>query len=149
MPKRWNSYEKGVWFLHMLRIKIGENIFWESIIAYYQKYKYALTDDFKNIIEQVTNKDLNLFFDQWLNNFGQHELDLQWKNMNDKVEISLSQLQKTKTIFKFPLDLQFHDKDGSNQINTIVINKKEQIFSFPISSTVVDIVMDPNIKLLY
>ena len=33
-----NSYQKGGWVLHMLRRKLGENMFWKGIRAYYKKY---------------------------------------------------------------------------------------------------------------
>ena len=50
-----NSYEKGGWFLHMLRMKIGDDLFWKSIRSYYQEYKYdnALTSDFKRVVEDI------------------------------------------------------------------------------------------------
>ena len=70
--------------------------FWKSIRSYYQEYKYdnALTSDFKRVVEDIAHEDLTLFFDQWLCGIGQPEIDLQWKNKTNKVEISIGQEQK-------------------------------------------------------
>lgn len=49
-----NSYQKGAWFLHMLRNHIGDEAFWKGLKSYYLKFKNknALTIDFRpdNII---------------------------------------------------------------------------------------------------
>ncbi|MEM6806857.1 MAG: M1 family metallopeptidase, partial [Bacteroidota bacterium] len=36
-----NSYQKGGWFLHMLRNKVGDEKFWQIIRSYYRKYAGA------------------------------------------------------------------------------------------------------------
>ena len=61
-------YEKGAWFLHMLKAQIGEEAFKESIRAYLDKYKYntVTTRNFKLTCEKVSGKDLTQFFEQWL-----------------------------------------------------------------------------------
>jgi len=34
-----NSYQKGAWVLHMLRQKLGDEVFWQGMQAYYHQYK--------------------------------------------------------------------------------------------------------------
>lgn len=146
-----NSYEKGGWFLHMLRKKIGDDLFWKSIRSYYQKYKFdnALTIDFQQVVEQITNKSLDSFFDQWLYGIGQPILDLHWKNKGNKLQIQLDQIQTTKTIFQFPLELLIKYSNGSSELKTVEISKKKQSFAFPLKYHITEIVLDPNISLLY
>ncbi|MEN8123743.1 MAG: M1 family metallopeptidase [Bacteroidota bacterium] len=146
-----NSYEKGAWFLHMLRTKIGDELFWKSIKEYYKKYQFdnAVTEDFRSIVESFYNKDLSVFFDQWLYGIGQPELDLQWKNKSNEIDITINQTQKTKTIFDFPLELLFKFDDGSTKIKTLSIDQKKQTFTFPIHTQIIEIVIDPNVSLLY
>ncbi len=146
-----NSYEKGGWFLHMLRRKIGDEQFWKSIKTYYQKYKYdnALTEDFKKITEEVSNQDLSLFFEQWLYGVGQPEIDLQWKNQKGQVEIIVEQIQKSKANFEFPLELLIKLKDGTTRTKIFFMDQKSQKFVLPVQSQVTEIVLDPNVSLLY
>ncbi len=146
-----NSYEKGAWFLHMLRRKIGDELFWKSIKEYYNKYQFnnAVTDDFKNIVESFYNEDLTVFFDQWLYGIGQPELDLQWESKTKEINISVSQIQKTSTIFKFPLELLLNFDDGTTKIISLNLDQTKQTFTFPIHTQVNEILIDPNVSLLY
>ncbi|HHB52008.1 MAG TPA: M1 family peptidase, partial [Saprospiraceae bacterium] len=67
-----NSYEKGAWFLHMLRKKMGDNNFYKTLREYYKKYRNSntLTSDFRAIAEQISGIDLKSFFDEWLRKPG-------------------------------------------------------------------------------
>ena len=61
-------YNKGAWVLHMLRREIGDSLFFKSITTYYSKFKYSNADtkDFINICEEVSSRDLDVFFNQWV-----------------------------------------------------------------------------------
>ena len=146
-----NSYEKGAWFLHMLRRKIGDELFWKSIKEYYNKYQFnnAVTEDFKNVVESFYNKDLSIFFDQWLYGIGQPELDIQWESKTKEINITVNQTQKTSTIFEFPLELLVNFDDGSSKTITLTVDHKKQSFDLPIQKTIKNIIIDPNISLLY
>ncbi len=50
-----NSYQKGGWVLHMLRMKLGDALFWKGIRAWYARYggSNATTDDFRRVMEAV------------------------------------------------------------------------------------------------
>ena len=63
-----NSYQKGAWVLHMLRRKLGDDLFLEGLRSYYKKYRNrnAGTSDFQKVMEGVYKKDLSEFFKQWL-----------------------------------------------------------------------------------
>ncbi len=58
-----NSYQKGAWVLHMLRHKIGDKAFFNGMRLYYERFynSNALTSDFRNVMEQVSGKDLEQF----------------------------------------------------------------------------------------
>ncbi len=62
----------------MLRREIGEVPFWKGMRLFYERYrnKNAMTDDFKSIMEEVSGKDLDSFFTQWLYFKGQPDLKI-------------------------------------------------------------------------
>lgn len=64
------SYQKGAWLLHSLKKELGEELFWEIIQDFYQKYAFKNTDSeqFKTFVEQKSEKDLTAFFNLWLYN---------------------------------------------------------------------------------
>ncbi len=61
-------YEKGASVLHMLRLKVGDQAFWQILQTYFQTFHNSnvVTNDFKNIAEQVSGLDLEQFFQQWI-----------------------------------------------------------------------------------
>jgi len=145
-----NTYEKGGWFLHMLRKELGDKLFWQCIVTFYEKYKYsnALTADFQNIVDSLSGKNMNLFFEQWLSKPGHPQLDIRWYQKRKNVCVKIEQLQKS-FIFDFPLDLEFVSKDGSMNTVTVHVNKVLETYSFPVESTIENIVPDPDVWLLY
>ena len=146
-----NAYQKGAWILHMLRNEIGEEIFWEGIRSYYNLYKYsnALSSDFQEVMEDVSEKDLSTFFNQWLNFPGHPKLKVQWKyDGKDTLHLDIEQKQKDH-LFHFPIDIKLNFEDGSSEISTIIINEKVQKTEISIHKSVDSIELDPETHLLF
>jgi len=148
-----NSYQKGGWVLHMLRRQFGDSIFWKGIQTYYATYggKTAGTDDLRKIFEQVSGKNLEKFFQQWLYDPGIPELEIEWDyNTSQKtISITVTQAQKS-TLFEFPLELSVTSMpSGSSKSVILNISKKTETFSVPVEITPARIEMDPSISLLF
>ena len=62
-------YSKGAYVLHLLRLELGDRLFWAGIRHYTKKYfgKSVTTADFQAAMEEATGRSLKLFFDQWIN----------------------------------------------------------------------------------
>ncbi len=144
-----NTYQKGAWVLHMLRKKLGNETFWKGIRAYYQKYKLknASTTDFKNVMMEVSGKNLDIFFEQWLYKTGHPILKTNWIYFDDKVRLILDQLQETN--FEFLLDVELIYKDGTSEIKTINVLAKSAAFVIETNGDVKEINLDPNTNLLF
>lgn len=144
-----NSYQKGAWVLHMLRKKMGDELFWSGIKAYYETYKFsnASTNDFKNVMAKISGENLDTFFTQWLQKVGHPILKSNWIYHNNKVRIIIEQTQETA--FQFSLDLEFVYKNGPSEIKTILINDKSAPFVLTTSGEVTAINFDPNSWLLF
>jgi aminopeptidase N len=76
-----NSYQKGGWVLHMLRMEVGDSSFRKIIRTYYDRFKgkNAQTADFAAIAREVSGKDLGYFFRQWLFRPGVPQLEISTK----------------------------------------------------------------------
>lgn len=148
-----NSYQKGSWFLHMLRREVGDVAFWNGIRDYYRAYQNsnALTADFQRTMEAASGKDLNLFFQQWVYKAGHPVLDGNWKYDEAKktLTLNLKQVQKTQ-IFEFPLEIGILTADKDFQtIEKAYINKESQVVEIKIPSKPTKITLDPNVNLLF
>lgn len=145
-----NSYQKGGWVLHMLRNEMGDSIFQKFIRTFYVRFKgkNADTNDLEKTAEEVSTKDWNQFFKQWLYRPGIPQLDIQWKNdEKDKtVSITVTQVQ-SQFVFQFPLQLKLEADQGS-EIKTLNITKQTETFSIPVNATRA-IIADPNTLLLF
>lgn len=61
-------YHKGAMFVHDLRKQLGDELFFQIMKVYFDKYKYknANTEDFIKVCEQVSNQSLRGNFRKWL-----------------------------------------------------------------------------------
>ena len=90
-------YQKGGWFLHMLRTEVGTETFWKAIREYYRRYQNGNTSttELRTVFEQVSGKPLEWLFDQWLTRPGVPKLEGSWRYdpVKKAVEITMNQTQ--------------------------------------------------------
>jgi aminopeptidase N len=144
-----NSYQKGAWVLHMLRHELGDEAFMKGLRLYYERFynSNAFTKDFKSVMEEVSGRDLDKFFQQWLFTAGQPELRIWQESGKKKGTIEINIEQKQDHLFEFNLELLIKDGSGEKIVNIMVT---EKITKFVIqSSTDVTITPDPDVNLLY
>ena len=142
-----NTYQKGGWVLHMLRVELGSEVFWKGIRTYYDRYKLAnaSTEDFKAVMEEVSGKDLTWFFDQWLYRAGHPKIEGEWEYVNDGVKLTLRQTQPEKFDFPITVGLVYR-----TQViyETIQMRGEEKAVSIK-GRRPEAILIDPKIDLLY
>jgi aminopeptidase N len=148
-----NSYQKGSWFLHMLRGIVGDEPFFDCLRNYYKEYKnsIAMTEDFLRVVEETTGMELDWFFEQWVYQPGQPEYSGEWnfdKNSN-LLTINIKQVQDSKLFFNMPVEVGiYYDDNNQPQIEVLKIDEIRDSFEFKLESEPVRLVLDPNIKVL-
>ena len=144
-----NSYQKGSWILHMIRNQIGDELFWKTLQTYYNTYKYrnAATNDFKKVLETVSNRDFTIFFEQWLYKAGHPVLKSSWIDHNNELRLLITQEQKL--LFDFPLEVEIIYNDGTSEIQTVEINTQANPLILKTKGKVKDVNLDPNTNLLF
>ncbi|AOT70540.1 M1 family metallopeptidase [Geosporobacter ferrireducens] len=62
-------YSKGAIFIGELRKELGEQMFFQIMKVYFDKYrfKHATTEDFIKLCEQISDRELQDYFNKWLN----------------------------------------------------------------------------------
>lgn len=148
-----NSYEKGGWVLYMLRLKLGEEIFWSGLQNYVQKYKgkNVRTENFQQCMEETSKSDLKMFFDQWVYKAGIPALDIKWQYDEQQSELIIDVIQNQDNLFTFPLELgiSYAEKDQIDAVIPIeVANNKLSQFKIKVTKKPIKVVTDPNLKLL-
>lgn len=148
-------YDKGAWVLHMLRKEVGDSTFFKIIRNYYDRFKYknASTRDFQKIAQEISKKNLNDFFDQWVFK-GTGIIDANFDYYTEKTNnnlystrITIKQLQNGYDIYKFPIEIKIV-YDNESEIKDFYITKREETFTFESIKKPVIIIVDPNKWLL-
>jgi aminopeptidase N len=108
-----NSYEKGGWVLHMLRGLLGDETFSRGIRAYYDRHRHGtvLTRDFQAVMEEVSGRDLETFFQQWIFKPGYPilEVERRWIPVEDggTLEVTIRQIQdEAWPRFEMPVEIE-------------------------------------------
>lgn len=145
-----NSYQKGAWVLHMLRTEVGDEAFLKGIKAYHDNYRLSNADseDFKAIMESVSDQNLDAFFKQWLYNSGHPILLIESEIKNKTAEISITQTQEGPG-FQFDLEIEIIYNSGNSEIISIPVSGKKTKHTFEATSKITGYRFDPNVKLLF
>lgn len=95
-----NNYQKGAWVLHMLRKRLGDEMFFRGLRDYYHAHAEAnaTTEDLRDALEKASGKNLHEFFTRWIYGTGHpiYQISWDWKIVSEKnvtVTITLHQTQ--------------------------------------------------------
>lgn len=86
------TYDKGGWVLHMLRVELGDAVFFDLLRTYTATFadRPATTLDFWQLAERLSGRDLGAFFTQWvLQADGIPNLRLYWTETDSGVDMRL------------------------------------------------------------
>ncbi|MDO9576967.1 MAG: M1 family aminopeptidase [Candidatus Cloacimonadales bacterium] len=66
------TYEKAASVLHMIRLKVGDEVFWNIMQTFFSEYMNSnvITSDFQSVCETVSGLDFDQFFTQWIYGSG-------------------------------------------------------------------------------
>ncbi|HSD64290.1 MAG TPA: M1 family aminopeptidase [Ignavibacteriaceae bacterium] len=148
-------YDKGAWVLHMLRWEIGDKAFFKTLSNYFEKFKYktASTDDFKNVCEETSGKNLDQFFKQWIyegNNVPKIDYGMEVNPVQDSNEVilKLRQVQAGYSNYDLPIQFLFRSESGKTQLESVRLNSLKQEFRFRLNFKPIQVIPDPDNWLL-
>lgn len=122
------SYQKGACILHMLRRTIGEAAFRESLKQYLTKFRHKTAEvaDFRMVVEEVTGRDMNWFFNQWYFD-GDHPgfyLSLE-KGGTGNWMLRVEQHQQHRNTYAFPVKIAYSVKGKIKEQNLFAGHRLE------------------------
>lgn len=143
------TYQKGAWVLHMLRFQLGEEIFWEGVREYYHRYQHstALTSNLQEVMEEVSGRNLELFFSQWLYRKDLPRLSWSWSASEGGVTFTVQQLQEEPYVM--PLELRLTDVAGKDYFRVVKVEEALEEFFIPLQTEIMEVHPDPETHLLF
>ena len=148
-----NTYQKGAWFLHMLRIEVGDAAFFKALKQYYRKYQHsnASTQDFRTVVEQVSGKKLESFFRTWLYQPGYPVVKGTWKytGIGKKLTLDLEQVQPDGAFFPASVPIAiYYEGTGQPEMKTVPFAQQKENYVFKLKKKPSQVVLDPEHQLL-
>ncbi len=109
-------YYKGAWVLNTLRHYVNDDAVWWKTLRDFNiqfRYKNAVTEDFRAILEKNTGRDWKQFFDEWFYGSGSPRLSGTVGVDGKKIVVSVDNRSRSEAGFHVPLDLAW--KEGGRE----------------------------------
>ena len=150
----WRAYGKGSWVLHMLRSQLGADLYRRCVKTFLERHQFGsvTTDDFAKVLEELSGRSFDQFFDQWANRPGTPALDVdyQWDERAKVAKLTVRQTQPVSDaapLFNLPLAIRFKTK-GVATDRAVTVKERSEDFSFPLPQAPEIVRVDPEVALL-
>lgn len=150
----YRVYPKGAWVLHMIRSRLGPDLYRRCIKTYVERFRDSVvrTEDFQKVLEEVTGLSWDQFFDQWLYHGGQPELQAEysWDAGAKLAKVSIRQTQKVGEqvpLFRLDVPVRFI-VDGKPHDTTITVSQAVEDYHFALPKAPELVRFDPDYTVL-
>jgi len=130
-------YVKGAVVLGMLRHHLGDSIFFAALKTYLERHRFgnAITEDFQKACEDISGKNLQWFFDQWVKRKGWPRIQIDTASTLNgtirsmRLKITQVQAQEYGIYEQVPLQIGFRLPDNTFLYRTILFSGPETILN--------------------
>jgi aminopeptidase N len=149
-----NPYPKGASILHMLRMMLGEEVFWAGVELYINRHALGEveTNDFRYAMEEVSGRGLEWFFEQWCYRPGTPRLEatVTFEPSTRQLHIDVVQTQhidaRTPAYrFTLPVHVQVN---GTWRVYNIAVTQRETSFNVALDGLPSVVAIDPELHVL-
>jgi uncharacterized iron-regulated protein len=146
------GYDKSSMVFHMLRQKLGDDMFFQGLRYLYQKFHFTRAgwDDIEDSFTAVSKQDLSGFFDQWLTRWDIPKLDIDFVDVTQvDGQSKLSFTLKQKNIEPYSLLLPVIIKTRNAEIRkSIAVTEQSQTIDILVDALPVEMIIDPEYDLM-
>jgi aminopeptidase N len=145
-------YPGGAVRLHHLISIVGEDLFREALKIYLKRHEFGLVEtvDLVRCLEEVTGRNFDEWFDQWIYRGGYPKLEVKysWDQKRKLATVEIKQTQKSDKkgedlLFKLPLEIAFNSSRTEERF-PVEITKQEEKFCFKLKSKPIFFSIDPD-----
>jgi len=135
-----HTYPKGACMLHLLRYILGDDTFFRTLSTFLHQneFKPVDTHDLMKTVKEVSGKNMDWFFDQYIFSPGHPVFDVTKTWDETKKTLTLIIVQKQDSIpgvpvYTIPVNLSFV-VDGKKIVNEVWLKNKVETFDFIFAS---------------
>ena len=145
------GYGKVLMVNDMLRTDLGDEVFVKSYQKFYNDntFKKASFPEIQKSFEEVSGKNLDAFFKQWINRKGAPELELKDVSTNgNQLSFTIKQIQ-SEAVFNLNVPIAVY-VEGNDQVvwGSFEMNQKEQEYILELDSKPLRMEVDPQFNLM-
>jgi len=145
------TYNKGAMVLHMLRHKLGDDVFFHALKNYLADpelaYAYAKTPQLQAHLEAASGLKLTDFFNDWIYKEGFPIYNITVENREEgkaKININQSQSSPSVSFFKMPVTILLTGKEQQLHYVNLENIENGQEFTVDVPFEVADAAFDPD-----
>ncbi|MFN3951166.1 MAG: M1 family metallopeptidase [Thermaurantimonas sp.] len=146
-------YQKGGVVLHMLRQWVGDEPFYRALKVFLERYRFrnAHTEDLLYCFHEVTGRNLQWFWDQWIYGSGMPGMKCTWSELSDRNSKKLMVIFDQENVYApesskvFRLIFNIEVKTTHRTMNVPVeIHSKTDTFFIPIDASEHVLMVNPD-----
>jgi aminopeptidase N len=149
-------YQGGACRLHTLRMELGDELFWAGVQSYLEAYagEVVETSDFRRIMERVSGRSLQRWFDQWIElaAYPKIKVTFSYDSTTKKGLFNINQLQVDGGKKLIPFDLTTAlgwTIDGKHFTRQIKLSEAKHSFEIDLEKEPEQVHFDPNWQCLH
>ncbi len=141
------TYNKGGSAVRVLHYLLGDSLFFEVCKSYQVQFANgnASTNDLRLLVNSLSGKNYDYFFNQWIYGLGYPNYALKWNQIGNQLYISIDQnnLQSANNLFQLSLPIVIKTANGDT---TIYVQQGEAKtnYQFSLYNPVTSIALDPE-----
>ncbi len=146
-------YEKGGLVLHVLRLELGDTLFWRGVSNYLHRHARSVveTKDLLRALEEVSGRSLGRRFDELVYKPGHVEIDVDVSWSDGVLLVAAKQTQSitdgVPNVFEVPLVLHVVTESGE-KTETLRFAARTDSFAIPCLERPRFVVVDPQMRIL-
>lgn len=151
-----HAYAKGAWVVHMLRQRLGDQVFRAGIRGYLLRHRFSSVEpvDLRRALEEQSHLPLRAFFKRWVEQPGHPALKAEWRWDAERkaLQLQVEQTQKPERgapLFDLDLEVAVRVKAGEEPvIHRLRLHKARGEWSLPAAERPLLLELDPRAAIL-
>jgi hypothetical protein len=141
------TYNKGGSAVRVLHYLLGDSLFFKVCKSYQVQFANgnASTNDLRLLVNSLSGKNYDYFFNQWIYGLGYPNYALKWNQIGNQLYIRIDQsnLQSANNLFQLSLPIVIKTANGDT---TIYVQQGEAKtnYELSLSNPIVSIALDPE-----
>jgi aminopeptidase N len=145
-------YEKGALVNHTLRTELGDGAFWKGVAHYLNTHAYGSvhTRDYQRAMEDVSGRNLDRFFHQWVHSPGHPVLEVTLSWADKQLSVKVEQKQTGTDVpeaFHLPLALHVVTPAGEQEV-TLRVEERCRTWAIPCVDEPTRVEIDAGFRVL-